>query len=221
MSRVENIIDVVRQSLTARGIGQEVIQNVPFLVQRSIIELQRKQVLPPVSLEFTVEDAKEERRNATGDLMYNYFKLPDDFAELSELYVEGKKPYHYTNKINYLTSKKKGPTEESSGSFSIEKLNLENGTLPVFIMPIDPFPEDGRYVKLTYFADGSTTDFDWIRPEHWEAVISQVESFMGLIRPDMAEDRAYEVATRWKNAQGRQHVNRTMIRTSMGGLFGK
>jgi len=221
MSNQDNIIDVVRQALTARGLSPEIIQNTQFHVKRAVMELQRRQVLPPVSWEFIVEDQKDERRNGKGELMYYYIKLPEDFAELSELFVDGKDPYHYTSHINYLSKSRAEACAGSSGVFSIEKLNLENGTLPVFVMPMDPFPEDDRHVKITYFADGSMTDYDWLRPEHWEAVISQVEYFLGITRQDVAADRAFEAANRWKNARGNQYVNRTMLRIKNNRLFGK
>lgn len=221
MRNQDNIIDVVRQALTAKGVPVEIVQNTQFHVKRAVMELQRRQVLPPVSWEFMVEDHKDERRNGKGELMYYYIKLPDDFAELSELFVDGKDPYHYTNHINYLSQNRTEMINGVSGVFSIEKLNLENETMPVFVMPMNPFPEDDRHVKITYFADGSLTDYDWLRAEHWEAVICQVEYFLGLTRQDVVADRAFEAATRWKNAKGSQYVNKTMLRIKNNRLFGK
>jgi hypothetical protein len=216
MQRTDNIVDAVQNALEARGLDKAVINNASFHVQRAIITLQRADLLPPREVNFLAIDEKQEYRNAKGELVFNYVMLPKGFSKLYELYVDGYEPYTYTHYINYLSSRK-----ESKNTFSIQNINLEDFTVPVMVLAMDPFPDDDTPIRLLYHTDGTSDDLDWFGPEYWDAVIAQVEEYVGVARKGSAEEYAHDIMSRRQNAQGRQHVNKTMQRVKPFGFGGK
>lgn len=216
MQRIDNIVDAVQHALESRGLDKAVVNSAAFHVQRAIVTLQRADLLPPREFNFLAGDEMQEHRNAKGELVFNYVMLPKGFSKLYELYVEGYDPYTYTHYINYLSSRK-----ETANTFAIQNINLEDFTTPVMTLAMDPFPAPDTPIRLLYHTDGTVDDLDWFGPEYWDAIIAQVEEFVGVARKGEAQDYAYDIMSRRQNAQGRQHVNKTMQRVKPFGFGGK
>lgn len=219
IDRIDNIVDAVQHALDARGADQSVLNNVPFHVQRAIVTLQRQDLLPPREWSFLAGDERDEYRNKKGEIVFNYILLPKGFSKLYELYVEGaERPYEYTNYVNYLSDPK---FKKSTHTFSIQDINLDDYTIAVPTLAIDPFPSDEAVVRVTYHTDGTMEDLNWVTPEYWDAIIAQVEEFVGLTRRGDANEYAYEIMSRRQNAEGRQHMNKTMQKTKASGFGGR
>lgn len=219
IDRIDNIVDAVQHALEARGVDQSVINNVPFHVQRAIVTLQRQDLLPPREWSFLAGDEREEYRNKKGELVFNYVMLPKGFSKLYELYVENvESPYEFTHYVNYLSDSK---FKKSTHTFAIQDINLDDTTIAVPTLALDPFPQDEDLIRITYHTDGTIDDLNWITPEYWDAIIAQVEEFVGVARRGEASEYAYEIMSRRQNAEGRQHTNKTMHRTKAAGFGGR
>jgi len=234
-----NIIEEVQNALSIHNVEQSTLQKVPSLVSRAIRRLKRKDLLPVRSWEFTSIDHKEEKRDNKGEVLYNYYRLPDDFRKLDELYVgDGEVPYAWTphsNYINTISKFRSGSLRSTADTpsdgeqrldkfypyrklFTIDETNFSDIDNNQKIILLYPFPKDETYIKITYHVSGS--DLSYMSEEHIEAVIREVESILGLRSPQDSEDETLEVIDEWRERQGHNSLNKTYHRTKAS-FFGR
>lgn len=212
---MSKILEIVRDSLDLRNLSPSILQKVPVLVKRAVLDLHNSKIFPPKSLEFTSLDKKEEY-NYGGELEYNYYKLPADFSELDEFYVKGKKPYNYTYYENYI---KFINESDVRNWFTITDLTTPEGELEKVVI-CNPFPDDTDFIRLKYFTDGTDINLDKISERYWEVIIQKVESFIGIRDERTIEAKVSEASSNWRNQQGNKGVNNTHTKIKPS-FFGK
>jgi len=239
-----NIIEEVKNALQVhiarRTISKPILEQVPSLVDRAVRRLKRKDLLPTRVWEFTSGDHKEEKRDTKGNIFYNYYRLPDDFRKLDELFVgDNNIPYAWTPHENYMERISRFNTadfQRVSGRlsddgehsldqyhakqrlFTIKDINFSDKDSPQKVMLLYPFPHDEEYIKVSYHVSGS--DLSYLAEEHIESVIREVEAILELRHPDDSEQETLDAIDEWKERQGHNRTNRTYHRTKAN-YFGK
>lgn len=237
VQRVQDALDIY---VSRRVIGRSVLDKVPALIDRAVIRLKRKDLIPPRVWEFKAGDYKEEKRDTSGKFLYNYIKLPDDFRKLDELFVgDNEIPYVWSRHENYLEriskfrtgefrriSESSSPDGESQVPefypyrklFTIQDINFSDIDKNQKVLLMYPFPKDDEYVKVSYHVSGS--DLSYLDEGHVESIIREVEGILGLRSPQDSEDEVLDVIDEWRERKGHNSVNRTYHRTR-GTFFGK
>lgn len=83
-----------------------------------------------------------------------------------------------------------------------------------------PFPDDDETIRLKYYVNGKTLDWEWIDETHWEAVIATVREMVGVGSPEATEREVGETVSQWKEQKGHNLENDTFSRLQ-GSYFGK
>lgn len=214
---MSNIIEVVQDALEIRNVAPHVLEKVPRLVRRAVVDLQNDEILPPSKLEFTSINEKKQKLNEEGEVIYEYYQLPEDYKRLDEFYVDGTAPYQYTYYENYIdvTSSKK-----SINYFTITDEYVDEDIGSEKRLICSPFPKDNKRIIIKYFLDGSKTKLSSLNEKHWEVIITKVESLIGVVSRDEATDKAGEISSNWKQQQGNKPINQAYGKTKPK-FFGK
>lgn len=200
------LLEAITDALEIRNVSPVILNKVPSLVSRAIVDLQRDHILPPKNWEFISRQEEREHRTPTGDFLFKYYKLPEDYRTLEELYIKGKVAYQYVDYDNYLNNSNK------KNCFTITFYNIEKDSEPKPILILNPFPEKDDYIKLSYYINGKQDNYDFYSEEYYSAVIHKVEELVGLPSMQLAEDTATDVARQWRNRKGRNSINKTIDR---------
>jgi hypothetical protein len=215
---MSDIISVVKDALDIRNVSPVIVQKVPVLVKRSVIELQKSHILPPRSIEFISKDKKEEQRDLNQNFKYHYYKLPEDFYDLESFTVgRNDTPYYYKSTVQEVINK---PDSDGRNYFTLKDINIHNDNPTYKILIANAFPKDDKSVQIEYYVDGSELSLDHFTETYWEVIIQKVESLIGIRTERDAEDKAIEVSSKWRNQQGKNSPNKTMTRTTPK-FFGK
>lgn len=221
---MSKIIEIVKDALDLRDVDPSKIEKTPFLVKQAILDLQsNSKILPPKILEFAAGDKKEEKRDTDFDVFFNFIYLPEDFIELAELFVFDSKgeehntgfPYQKTPYENYINKLRTGDTRKF---FTITDIIDPNDNYRKALI-MNPYPDDGTFVRIKYFVDGSEESLDFIKPVHWKSIIKHVEGQLGIRPEEDAVDSASEDSARWRNQSGKSSINGSPMKTR-GSYFG-
>lgn len=222
------LLQVVTDSLSALGVADNTLSKVPTLVKRAIVDLQREDILPPVSIEDNGIELKEEFRDRNGNLVYNYIKLPKDFRKLSEFYVgDGLAPYsevqheYYLENISKFNSLRSHPqtNDRVQRVFSLTHLTIAENTAPKPILAVYPFPDNDTLIRIKYHIDGTENSLIYVDENYYSLIVNTVEAYLGLRDPQSIDVTDY--SRQWHNRKGKNIINSTMIRTKPNRLFGR
>lgn len=201
---------IVTSSLQLRNVSPEVLANVDVLISRSVIRLQKDNILPPRTLEFTCVDRKQE--DAT--LGYNYFFLPEDFRVLEEFRPVETYPYIYVADKYKLTEQ-----SDSRKRFTVADNNFDETSPYEKILIATPFPKDEEIVQIRYYVNGRGLDYEWINETYWEAVIADIELMLGLRSQQDVDDHISRAVSQNKESQGNlvRHGGKSLRGSYFGG----
>lgn len=206
--------EYIKDKLTIRNVGPQILEKVNTLIDEAIWELTRSQVIPPVSMEFTSLDKKQEKRNDNGELIYNYYFLPKDFHTLEEFFVDDQPsgephkrvPYQFVAYENYIDILKTDTNNRKY--FTVADVTIKGENRKVLIA--NPFPADTIRIIIKYFEDGTESIADRIEKRYWKIVLREIEGELGIrSQQDVDDQRNLEIANR-KNQKGKNKVNNTM-----------
>ena len=170
------ISDYIESGFSVRP---DMLDSIAPKIRLAVIELQKENMLPPITIAFESKDMKDEKRDAAGKLIYNFYTLPKDFRTMKPdgpafEVLGSNKRYTFmdygTFIRNYNTS--------SKYLFTIHRFNNEHG--PRNRLIVDPFPKDTDTVEFTYFPNGVDTEMDTIDRDYYMPIINHVLFQMGL-----------------------------------------
>lgn len=202
--------EIVVNSLRLRQVDPSVIESVDTLLARSVIRLQKDNILPPRTLEFTCEDRKQEDPT----LGYNYFFLPEDFRILEEFRPVETYPYIYVADKYKLTEQ-----TDSRKRFTVADNNFDETSPYEKILIAQPFPKDEETVQIRYYVNGKGLDYEWIDETYWEAIIMDVEQILGIRSIEEVDEHVSRAVSQNKEAQG--NLVRNGGKTLTPKFFGK
>ena len=220
---------VVKSALEIKSVGPQILSNIDVLLQRSIQRLQNQDILSPRTLEFTSKDRKQEKRNGD-DLIYHYYYLPKDFRKLDEFRPYKTYPYHWTGNEHELYREigenyTESDLKKIQRKFTIVNNNHDQDSKYEKILIAFPFPDDDETIQLKYYVNGKGLDYDWIDASAHEAIISDIETMVGLRKsgdPEV-EQRISDAVEQSKEMKGHNQDNKTAgtLGNSRNGFFGK
>lgn len=221
---VSELKQIVLSALRNR-VGPDTLSDIDTLIQRSLIALQRDDVLPPRTWEFTSSTEKQEKRLGSGDLVYNFYYLPEDFRKLDEFRPYKSFPYRWVGNQhdifqNVDSELTQGQLEKLSKRFTIVDNNFDEKSKYEKILIALPFPDDDEVIRIRYYVNGKNVDWNWVGAEYWEAVISHVEKLLGLRSPQEVDDEIGRATSQWKEQKGHNTNNKTNT-TLAGSYFGR
>lgn len=217
---------IVQNSLRLRDASEQIINGVDTLIQRAIIDLQRSDLLPPRKREFVSLDEKQEHRDSNGELVYNFYYLPEDFRKLDYFRPRTNNPYHLTNQLYDLYDDQDITTTQPEKLKIIEKRFGVFNTHKTEDSPYEkmlvafPFPDEDEIIELSYYSNGTDQDWEWIDETYWESVISWIYAELGLKSHEELEDDIGRVVSQNKEMSGHNLDNET-FKTLSGSYFGK
>lgn len=219
---MSNLKQVVQNSLRIRQTSPDIIESVDVLIHRALIDLQKNGLLPPRTWEFTSLTEKQEKRDSNGDLLYNYYYLPEDFRKLEEFRPRTKYPYTLVHDINEVYWKDLSESQEAriTRKFVVTDVNFEDDTKTEKVLVAFPFPADDNDIEVRYWSNGKNQNWDWVDEDYYEAVISWIYGELGLRSPqEVDDDLGRAVATH--REQGGNAMDNGKRTLGGGSFFGK
>lgn len=227
MANNDNIVEVVKKSIETReSVTEKMLENTPIFVKRAVMKLQNDGVIPPRVKEYDAQEAKEERRDGNGNLMYNFIFLPEDFRKLERLVVHKKggedenkdtSPYQHVSNDSFFNRRWES---DDRNFFSIIDYNIDDEE-PRKILVLDPYPEDDDFVEIRYNVDGTKQNLNRYGDRYWESIIATVENMLGLRSNRDKEDVILDESEAHKNQEGENSYNKTFKKTKVRFPFGK
>jgi hypothetical protein len=194
--------------LDARGADEKILNNVPLLIQRVIVRLQRKDLFPSQSVYYNLADVVETEVRVDGSEAYKFLTLPKDFRELDKFDVEGMTYYWFANeyRIENESSRRNQPL------FTVKSVQNEvNQTTHRLIL--QPFPDLRKTIAIDYYIDGSIDSFERINKDYWEVILTGIETDLGLRSSETADSELADVVNQQKHREGFGAFNQTIKRT--------
>lgn len=222
---MSDIINVVRDDLEGKNVSPQIIEKVPSYVRRAIIALHKKGALPPRIIEERIEDIREERRDGNGNVLYEFFFLPEDYIRLDKFSVYHKDQEDNRSEATYQRISHdmlfdKRPEGDVRNFFTIFDYHIgDEQTRKVLVL--DPWPDKDSYIELRYFPDGADTPLENITQRYWEPVITKVHEILGIKSKIEADKAISEESANWRNQQGKDSHNDTHVRSKVKFPFGK
>jgi len=203
--------EIVSNSLQLRQVDPSVIASVDTLLARSIIRLQKDNLLPPRTIEFVCGDRKQ--YNET--LGYNFFYMPEDYRKLEEFRPVETYPYVYISDQYKFTQE----SDDSRKYFTEADNNFDVDSPYEKILIARPFPKDDEVVQIRYYVNGKGLDYEWIDETYWEAVIMDIEQILGLRSIEEVDEHVSRAVSQNMESQG--NLMRHGKKTLSGSFFGK
>jgi hypothetical protein len=214
-----NIYDAVRISIEHRlnedMRSADILANIPAHVRRAVFKLQQSNIIQPTQVEYTDVDLLT-FTDTSGNETYQYISLPEDFTELHKLYVNGVTPEWFVSPQGLLT---KARTDVGTVFYSVSTVKIAGVTTR--ILALANVPTDA-VITMQYHALVTEALVETLSERYWEAVIKQVESYLGLpttqaaiLNEQRAKEEAEELASSWRNQT--QIIFRTTNRFFGGG----
>jgi len=232
MSKASNLVDIVANHLDQFNVRPEILSNLAFEVRQAVIELQKTNLLPESIITFTSLELKDEERDLTGALIYNYYRLPSDFRQL---YTDGPAfqvylaagsepvPYRLVSYPKFLNMLKNTTTDTNEASetniFCIKRETDEDGEVHRLLLA-RPFPSDDDQVSVTYFSNGVDIPIESVTEEFWRPVIEQVKWQLGLSKTPFEKDRVISDTKRNRMKVSQNNYHNSFTRTKPR-FFGK
>lgn len=213
---MNNLKQIVANSLELRGVEQKVIDSVDTLIKRSLLRLSKNDILPPRTWEFTSGEHKQQK--TLGEQSYNFYKLPEDWRSLESFYVYDTPPYFWVKDDQTLIRNKvESDTNTPRREFTIIHENLDEDSKVQRWLVAFPFPDDDDKVRLKYYTNGMGDSYEWLDSVYWEMVISQVESILGLVSPQEADLHKAQAIKTNKETKGNKEQGFTRVASSYFG----
>jgi len=188
--------EFVQASLSIKQVGPDVLNNVDVLIQRSILRLQAKELLPSRKLEFVCGDRKEEMC-IDGEHTFNYFYLPKDFRKLDEFRPMKTYPYDWvSDEYSLINNRNRGR------KFTIIDTNYDEDSKSEKILIASPFPKDDETIQIKYYVSGENTDWEWIPQSYHESIIVDIEQMLGIGSVEEVEEQLSRAVARHKGHEG-------------------
>lgn len=216
--------EIVKNSLTAKNVSPEILTSIDTFIQRSIIRMQGQDLLPPRVWTFRSLDEKQEFTDQ-GELVYNFYYMPEDFRKLDEFRPLETYPYNYTSDEYSLYKSKDGSQTKSERNkterqFTVVTNNFRDDTDYEKLIIATPFPKDDETVKIKYYVNGKNLDWSWIDVDYYEAIIMDVEQMLGLRSIQEVDDQVSRAVATHKEQSGKAMHNGKKTLNG-GGYFGK
>lgn len=203
---MNNITEAVTDALDLQNVPPHVISKVPSLIKRAVVELQKVDVIPPKYYEFVSGYKEEVKVDASGNKEYSFWRMPEDFRKLQELYVgDNENPYSYIGYENYFWSRDK---ENRKKVFTVADITVNEAMVSVIIA--DPFPSRSTPIRITYHTNGTDSSLEYLKEEYNNVIIDKVLELVGLKSREESENSAIEMSSQWRRRQGINRVNATM-----------
>jgi hypothetical protein len=213
---MSNITEAVTDALDLVNVGPHILQKVPTLIKRAVIDLQKMDILPPKPIEFLSGYQEEIKKDLAGNTEYSYWRMPEDFRKLEELYVgDNEKPYVHVAYENYFWTQK---DKEHKRIFTVADIQIDEALVPVIIA--QPFPSKSTAIRIKYHTNGTDKSLTYLNEEYHNVVIDKVMEMIGLKSPEQSENSAIEMSSTWRRRKGINRVNKTMERTKPS-FFGR
>lgn len=170
-------------------------------IRLAIVELQKNNLFPETTIEFTSLDMKDEKRDGSGELIFNYYTLPEDFRQLYNkgpaFEVEGKSDvYSYRDYPTFLRIR----NSSSKPIFTIQQYNGDHGKRNRLI--VDPFPDDTDIVYITYYSNGIGLNIEDVDQQYYMAVINHVLMQLNIRSKEFYMDDVVDVKRNRDNLAG-------------------
>lgn len=215
--------EIVQSRLRIKQVSPEIITSIDTLIQSAVIDLQRNDLLPSRTIEFTSLDRKQEKRDSDNKVLYNFYYLPNDFRKLDTFYPRTNNPYNYTNKKQDLYNSASLTLSQQAllqKQFGIFDDHIDEDTKSKKILIAYPFPDDDETIEIRYFSNGANQNWDWIDEIYWEVIISWIYRELGLRSTQDLEDDLGRAVSTHKEDKGHNMENGTFV-TLKGSYFGK
>ena len=224
-----NVLDYVKVFVRSRlmlqtGVNPEegvaipnfetLLQDLPFFIRKAIVELQQVKLIPPSELAFVSVDRKREMLTPGGEVRYNYYTLPDDFASVEDFVISG-----YSHQPKYADNEfqlRNVSLIQNRTMFTVIQAENESGEMEHRLI-LEPFPDDDKEVYITYWVDGTNVTGPGIKERYWDAILSVVMRDMGLIDSFSASDQINTRIHQERHPQG--NSSKTGSRPTVVGSF--
>lgn len=201
-----NVVEFVRTMLTGREIPTVVMENVPAYVRRAVVKLQRRGLLPPLTLEYLAGQVQQKAYKPDGSEYYSYILLPKDFREIETWNIlESQLDYEWVDNEAYLN---KRSAKDNLPRYTIRELQNELG-VDEYRLILSPFPQDNFNVIISYYIDGTDTSIKKIPEAYWEAILQTVETDLGLKDSMSTDGEINDTVYQHKNKKGSKQRTRT------------
>lgn len=189
------------------------LDDLPVYIRKAIIELQQVKLIPPAELSFVSIDRKREALKPDGDLRYNYYSVPSDFASVEDFVVEGylKQPQWSDSEFSIRSRS----LIEAKPYFTIVQAENEAGEKEHRLI-MEPFPEDDRNVYLTYWIDGTNVNSTTLKERYWDAIVTVVMRELDLMDSYTANDHISSRVTQERHPQGNTSASGARPKTRLG-----
>jgi hypothetical protein len=183
------------------SVRPDTLDSMHINVRLAVIELQKNNLFPETTIEFTSIDMKDEKRDGAGRVIYNYYELPEDFRQLYNkgpaFEVDGtEKKYVYQDYPDFLRIR----NNTTSNLITLHRFQGDHGKRHWLIA--SPFPENDKTVRISYYSDGVHMPMDMIEPEFYMPVIDHVLSQLGLKDPAFFKESRNDVKRNQQNLSG-------------------
>lgn len=216
--------EIVKNSLSAKNVAPNILSTIDTFIQRSIIRLQKDELLPARVWEFKSLSQKQEYTD-DDEVVYNFYYLPKDFRKLDEFRPLETYPYNYTSDEYSLYKPKdyketKSQQDKLQRQFTVVTNNFDKESPYEKLLIARPFPKDDETVKIKYYVNGNTLDWDWISEDYYEAIIMDVEQMLGLRSIQEVDDQVSRAVATHKEQSGKAMSNGKKTLNG-GSYFGK
>jgi len=193
------------------------LETMPIYIRKAVVELQLVGLIPPYELNFISSQRKRELLEPDGTIRNNYYTLPSDYRDLDEFVIDG-----YSNQPHYVD----GEYHLQSTSlilnkpvFTVRRVNAEGDFPAENQLIVYPFPDDDKFVHITYWVDGTQTDSTKLPEKYWDSVLSIVLRELGLMSSFEVDDKINSRVGQERAPQGHSASTGARPRTK-GSFFG-
>lgn len=206
---VDFIGDYIRGTFNIRP---SMLDNIAQKVKLAVIELQKQNMLPETTIEFTSLDMKEERRDNAGKLIYNFYELPKNFWSLFNKgpafeVDDSDKKYEYEDYGEFL----RRHNDTSDYLFTLHRFNGEYGVRHRLIA--DPFPEDTDIIRVTYYINGLDTEIADLEETYYMPVLNHVLHQMGIKPKNEFMDNLNQIKSNRNSPAGQGSYHNSFAKT--------
>lgn len=213
MDKISTLSDFVTDYVDSNfSVRPETLDSIEPKIRLAVVELQKENVFPETTISFDSLDMKEEKRDANGELIYNFYELPEDFRQLYNkgpaLEVEeSSRHYTFIDYSRFITLY----SSSSEPFMTVHRFNGEYGKRHRLILT--PFPKDSWTVHVTYYSNGVDMPIDAITEEYYMPVINHVLAQLGLKNQREWKDGVNDIKRNQQDLSGQGSHHDSFTRT--------
>jgi hypothetical protein len=209
-----NIVDFIHEMLDIRGADAKVLNKIPTLIQRAVVKLQRRDLFPSTEMKFLAGEKVETELRNDGSVAYRYTRLPKDFREIDKFNVEDTR-YFWYDKVYDIENQSR---VRNQPLFTIVEELDDLSDSRIFKLVLQPYPDPNKEVSVKYYIDGSQESFSRITNDYWDAILTTIESDLGMRSQESADSEVNDTVNQTKHREGFDRFNQT-IRTTKPSFF--